>query len=571
MVREQTFCAAMLSATESTIEHDCRLITLAGSNNSSWPGLKSKELFIRREFDNIYELLAKAGWKESSISGTPGIGKSSLGMYLFWRLAKEGKTVIYTYNKGGLKSMAIRNRNMIEVDDVRMDEDAIFICDGKDPFMFETPVKKMLATCRTVAIFSPRCGLLNEWAKQCPPERRLFLPLPSFEVLLEMRNRCFPGLPDAEITERARIWGPVPRTVLLLKEDRIRAHILLEDQNMDQLFRYAGRSGFDSVSFPSSGISSRILTPVVDPLTYQSTGVRFISDYFARAALRTASAAGLEPLYTQLAHILLKPVVLSINHPFFEQWAMDRSGDAASRAPLPIRRIGTLSTTVQSEIDAAYAFTDELLEVTLDEAGLGSWQPKERAVKREAVNEDIKHGLRITGKDGVLHLVEQMCGSPAGKGKTPPATAILWFVPAFMFDDFPLQIHDSLVPKQEIPPVASGEPVHVQYAVKVPNFSTEELQHVLSSASSRSGKSSISNPSTSGASLPGTNDSARMPLAKMAPFYAFRCIERVQQLGLFPEWRLDAIMPTRNVLSAIRASQQIRQIQTLASIRKVFK
>jgi hypothetical protein len=69
-----------------------------------------------------------------------------------------------------------------------------------------------------------------------------------------------------------------------------------------------------------------------------------------------------------------------------------------------------------------------------------------------------------------------------------------------------------------------------------------------------------------------TSDSALMPVAKVGPFYDSRCIEREQQQGFFTKQSHDGIMPTSNVLVAIRASQQIRRIHTLAhGIRKIFK
>jgi hypothetical protein len=69
-----------------------------------------------------------------------------------------------------------------------------------------------------------------------------------------------------------------------------------------------------------------------------------------------------------------------------------------------------------------------------------------------------------------------------------------------------------------------------------------------------------------------TSDSAPMPVAKVGPFYGSRSIEREQQQGFFTKQSHDGIMPTSNVFAAIRVSQQIRRIHTLAhGIRKIFK
>jgi hypothetical protein len=70
----------------------------------------------------------------------------------------------------------------------------------------------------------------------------------------------------------------------------------------------------------------------------------------------------------------------------------------------------------------------------------------------------------------------------------------------------------------------------------------------------------------------GASDSAAIPIAKVAPFYSARIIEREQQGFFSTKWSHDVIMPTSSVLAAIRARQQIRRIHTLAhTIKKIFK
>jgi hypothetical protein len=208
--------------------------------------------------------------------------------------------------------------------DVRTNKQAIFICDGHEPYSFRTPEGRKLHTRRIVAISSPRFALLNEFAKRCPPERRLYLPLPSLEVLLEMRDRCFSkekGLSDAEVRDRVKIWGAVPRSVLLQKEGKIEADAFVQKQRIGELLDYAGSGIFDPVSFPGGNVSSRILSPVIDPVTYQSTGICFTSKYLSFAVFEAASSVALQHLQKFVSNILKDPDMLSIHRFYFERWA----------------------------------------------------------------------------------------------------------------------------------------------------------------------------------------------------------------------------------------------------------
>jgi hypothetical protein len=112
----------------------------------------------------------------------------------------------------------------------------------------------------------------------------------------------------------------------------------------------------------------------------------------------------------------------------------------------------------------------------------------------------------------------------------------------------------------------------------------EAAFNAMSASSSASDSSSVSDPSSSASDSPAVPHSkasgsgsessvTTTPLAKVAPFYGSRVIEREHQQGFFRnKWSHDMIMPTSSVLAAIRASQQIRRIHTLAhTIRKIFK
>jgi broad-specificity NMP kinase len=90
-------------------------------------------LFVRPEFRLLYDLLI-AEDKRAIVSGTPGIGKSSFGLYLLWRLVTDKKTVAYIYRKAGFDDLIFSNGAIVNCMDVNQrDVHSYVICDGHEP------------------------------------------------------------------------------------------------------------------------------------------------------------------------------------------------------------------------------------------------------------------------------------------------------------------------------------------------------------------------------------------------------------------------------------------------------
>ena len=185
-----------------------------------WPNLKSSILFVRSFYAPLYESVLgglrpvmNAGrlCVKFIIFGSPGIGKSSFGLYALFRALREGRTVVYA--SGPLKETYVLSRSGVRncypwfawpAPEVR-DPNTVLICDSVQP-----PV----CAAFTLLVTSPKKDIWYSFAKS-PGCRRLFFPVFSADEIEAMRAACYPTVDDVDgVLERYERWGGVPRYVL---------------------------------------------------------------------------------------------------------------------------------------------------------------------------------------------------------------------------------------------------------------------------------------------------------------------------------------------------------------------
>ena len=188
----------------------------------SWPNLHSPVLFMRHFYEPLYsgvlnELRASGSvltgdgvpMGKAIICGTPGIGKSSFGLYALFRAIRAGRPAVYASAKlthcflfdAGRVSAATGLRALADALDA---PEAVLVADGATPH-----------TCAafTILVASPRRDRWHAFYKE--PDCEMFhLPVFSFDELEQMRRACFPAVPHAKLAANFERWGGVPRYCL---------------------------------------------------------------------------------------------------------------------------------------------------------------------------------------------------------------------------------------------------------------------------------------------------------------------------------------------------------------------
>jgi len=143
------------------------------------------------------------------VFGSPGIGKSSFGLYALFRALREGRSVVYA--SGPLdktlvlssRGVAMRNGSSNWLGDVD-DSNAVLICDS---------VRPPVCAAFTLLVTSPKKDVWFSFNKS-PGCRRLFFPVFSADEIDALRTVCFPSLDVGGVMQRYERWGGVPRYVL---------------------------------------------------------------------------------------------------------------------------------------------------------------------------------------------------------------------------------------------------------------------------------------------------------------------------------------------------------------------
>jgi len=146
------------------------------------------------------------------------VAKSAFGLYVLYRAAKEGRTVIYSARKGGIavfkggKAYKTRVEDLVLLDDMG-DPTALYISDSLPP-VASSGAFRLLIT-------SPK---KENWSVfvQSPDQQQLVLPLFTKEELLELRAVAFAdkkGCSVPEVLLRFDKWGGSARSDLTFADD----------------------------------------------------------------------------------------------------------------------------------------------------------------------------------------------------------------------------------------------------------------------------------------------------------------------------------------------------------------
>jgi len=169
--------------------------------------------YIRESYRAIAQSI-KSGRNKVIITGTPGIGKSIFIIYLFWKLVKEGKRVLFIYHPDQVYYDG--NGGLFYVNTIPSSGDRVFWNDTLW-CLFDAKSKEAkdlnalpYELCTFVLSTSPRREMLNDFRK--PPVPQVFyMPLWTKAEL----EKIAPLFPNAnEWPYRFEILGGIPRRVL---------------------------------------------------------------------------------------------------------------------------------------------------------------------------------------------------------------------------------------------------------------------------------------------------------------------------------------------------------------------
>jgi hypothetical protein len=178
-----------------------------------WENLESNKLFVRNIYPRFYEDYISSYKKGTKIilSGTPGIGKSSFGLYCIYRGLKDGKSVLYHSTKqlGGVLLFTSTSSRYISYDEflklARVDDNILYIADGIKPLVCRTP---------TILITSPNRDVWFQYSKEPKVEEKKFGIFSLSEMHL-LRLYCFDEVVTKEaMMNQIKLFGNIPRTCL---------------------------------------------------------------------------------------------------------------------------------------------------------------------------------------------------------------------------------------------------------------------------------------------------------------------------------------------------------------------
>ena len=181
------------------------------------PSTSLNSLYIRECYRTIAECILEGnGSRKGIITGTPGICKLLLLIYLLWKLVREGERVLLIY--GIFNIYYDGNGGVFQFDSGRLPSDidysfwndtlwCLFDAKGKcEADLYRLPVE----LCTFIVSTSPRRDLVNDFKK--PPEPQIFYMPIWTKAELEMIAPLFPNA--IEWQNRFEILGGIPRHVL---------------------------------------------------------------------------------------------------------------------------------------------------------------------------------------------------------------------------------------------------------------------------------------------------------------------------------------------------------------------
>lgn len=187
-----------------------------------WPDLGSNALFVRDFYNDLFSsVLCKARFSKQKagaiILGMPGIAKSAFGLYVLFRVVREGRTVIYVSRKAnravfkGGKAYSITGavENIHELSDAN----AVYISDSLPPVGSKGAFTLVITSSKK-----------KNWGAFCQSPRVQQLTMPIFDKaeMHALRELAFDGQPMCSavvMTTRIAKWGCNPRNILTKADD----------------------------------------------------------------------------------------------------------------------------------------------------------------------------------------------------------------------------------------------------------------------------------------------------------------------------------------------------------------
>ena len=172
-------------------------------------------IYIRHCYKRWFDLFVRKiseHWKIFPISGTPGIGKSWLTIYLLSRIPHtEGlrtRSVLFHYAHGFFYFVSDGRALKLsesKAEELVSNESTIYIIDGSDAI-------PLIPRCTTIFISSPRNDRFRHWCKQMQMTPYYF-PIWTLKELKSCHSQYYPSLSIAELDDRFMRYGGVPRFV----------------------------------------------------------------------------------------------------------------------------------------------------------------------------------------------------------------------------------------------------------------------------------------------------------------------------------------------------------------------
>jgi hypothetical protein len=244
--------------------------------------------------------------------------------YALWRLAKEGRNVLYEYPKGLAAGSSI-------VFGAAMSD--VYIADGCEP---------TVAGPATLVISSPEFEkvIYHEFEKRAVS---LFMPTPTTDEILLMRKHCFvssasSGIDEAleltKVEERMGRWGPVPRYVLdQVDEEREKLEATIATQTLSSLHELV-RTMSERVAVRD--VSFRVVHYNIFD-NFSRVTYRWASPYVAKRVVQVLAKKDRADRFALLASMLEEKVWLEMSSELFEEWCGHKMSDGGS---FRIRRLG---------------------------------------------------------------------------------------------------------------------------------------------------------------------------------------------------------------------------------------
>lgn len=196
-----------------------------------WPDATNNILFVRKFYAPLYQSVlqeckrARAPMGEEFhrriVTGQPGIGKSVFGWYLIYRILTEQPQRTIVYASDGTKKVTIIPAagpvHQVPLQTFQFSNLDTMTGLGADPVLIADALVPSAVACPTLVISSP--GRIVQRTLKDTLNRYWddwhYMPIPSEAEVLRMRRVAFSGQSVDDVARRMKLWGPIPRFVLV--------------------------------------------------------------------------------------------------------------------------------------------------------------------------------------------------------------------------------------------------------------------------------------------------------------------------------------------------------------------